>query len=50
MSKIIMALGLFIVAGTVYAACSTHTYISGGRIITCTTCCMTPNNCTTTCF
>ena len=31
-----------------FAACSTHTYILGGRVVTCTTCCF-GGQCTTTC-
>ena len=36
-------------AGTVYAACSTHTIMVNGRMVTCTTCCFN-GNCTTNCF
>lgn len=36
-------------AGSVYAACTTHTYIVNGRMVTCTTCCY-GGNCTTNCF
>jgi len=42
----VMALGF---AGTVYAACTTHTYIINGKMVTCTTCCYN-GNCTTNCF
>lgn len=42
------ALGLaFAVAA--YAACTTTTIYSGGKMITCTTCCYGPN-CTVNCF
>lgn len=36
-------------AGTVYAACTTHSYFINGKMVTCTTCCY-GNNCTTNCF
>ena len=42
-----------LLAGLTFAgaalACSTHTIMSGGRMITCTTCCV-GGNCTTNCF
>jgi hypothetical protein len=51
MRKLIIALATMAVAGSVYAACSTHTIMSGGKIVTCTTCCdMYGRNCNTTCF
>lgn len=50
MKKYLIGIILALSAGVVYAACSTHTYISGGRVVTCTTCCYSPGNCTTTCF
>ena len=31
------------------ASCSTHTYMYGGRMVMCTTCCF-GNNCNTNCF
>lgn len=36
-------------ATAAWAACTTHTYIVNGRMVTCTTCCF-GNNCTTTCL
>jgi hypothetical protein len=36
-------------ANVAYAACSSHTYIVNGKMITCTTCCYY-GNCTTNCF
>ena len=49
MRKLIIALATMAVAGSVYAACTTHTINSGGRIVTCTTCCY-GGSCNTTCF
>lgn len=49
MKKLILAVGGLMVAGTVYAACTTHTYTINGRMTTCTTCCYN-GNCTTTCY
>ena len=49
MKKIIIALTLAASATAVWASCSSHTIMSGGRMVTCTTCCV-GNNCTTTCF
>jgi len=39
---------LFGLAGLAYA-CSTHTYILNGKVVTCTTCCA-GQNCTTNCW
>lgn len=51
MKKILFGLTTLMFAGAVYAACSTHTIMSGGKIVTCTTCCDAyGRNCTTTCF
>ena len=50
MNKILIALALLVVSVTAYAACSTHTIMSGGKIVSCTTCCDSFGNCTTTCF
>ena len=30
--------------------CSTHTLMYQGRMVSCTTCCWSANNCNTTCF
>ena len=38
-------------AAPAWASCSTHTIMSGGRIVTCTTCCSAfGGSCVTTCF
>lgn len=50
MRKFLTAVALMAVAGSVYAACSTHTIMSGGKYVTCTTCCDSWGNCNTTCF
>ena len=51
MRKLIIAVATMAVAGSVYAACTTHTIMSGGKMVTCTTCCdYYGRNCTTTCF
>ena len=49
MNKYIAAIVLAMSATAAYAACTTHTYTSGGRMVTCTTCCY-GNNCNTNCF
>ena len=49
MRKLFVGLGLFLVAGVVYANCVTNTVISGGRMKVCTTCCY-GTNFTTTCM
>ncbi len=49
MKKTLIALWLAAVASAAWAACSTHTYMINGKIVTCTTCCY-GNNCTTNCF
>ena len=43
---VFLALGM---AGPALAACTTHTYVAGGRMLTCTTCCVI-THCTTTCI
>lgn len=50
MKKAIIGAYLIVTSLTVWAACSTHTYIVDGRYVTCTTCCYNSGNCTTTCF
>ena len=50
MRKFLTAVALMAFAGSVYAACSTHTIFSGGKYVTCTTCCDSFGNCNTTCF
>jgi hypothetical protein len=50
MNKILIALVLLVVSATAYAACTTHTVMSGGRTVICTTCCDSRGNCNTTCF
>ena len=49
MKKIIIALTLAASATAVWANCTSHTIMSGGRMVICTTCCV-GSNCTTTCF
>jgi hypothetical protein len=49
MKKALVALLLSATATVVYAQCTTHTINSGGRLVTCTTCCY-GGNCNTTCF
>ena len=49
MKKAIVGLVLSVVATVVYANCTTHTISSGGKFVTCQTCCYY-GNCTTTCF
>lgn len=50
MNKILVGLVLLVISATAYAACTTHTMSSGGRIVTCTTCCDSTGNCNTNCF
>ena len=48
--KAIIAIALALVAGAVYAKCTTQTVVlPSGEIKTCSTCC-TGDNCTTLCF
>jgi len=49
MKKIFMAVIGLTFAGAVYASCTTHTIMSNGKMITCTTCCYA-GSCNTTCF
>lgn len=49
MKKVFVAIAFVATATATWAACTTHTVMSGGRIVTCTTCCV-GNNCTTNCF
>ena len=49
MKKAIIAIALAAAATATWAACTTHTIMQNGRIVTCTTCCV-GSNCTTTCF
>lgn len=49
MKKAIIAIALAAAATATWAACTTHTFMSGGRTVTCTTCCY-GSNCTTNCF
>jgi len=50
MNKILVGLVLLVISATAYAACTTHTMSSGGRIVMCTTCCDNNGNCNTNCF
>jgi hypothetical protein len=49
MKKIAVGVLFSLVAGVAYSACSTHTYMINGRMVTCTTCCF-GGNCNTNCF
>jgi len=49
MKKVFAVIAATLVATSVYAACSTHTYFVNGRVVTCTTCCY-GTNCTTNCY
>lgn len=49
MKKALIAIGLTIAATAAWAACTTHTYIVNGKVVTCMTCCYGNGNCTTTC-
>ena len=49
MKKLIIGAYLVVTSITVWAACTTHTYIIDGKYVTCTTCCY-GSNCTTNCF
>ena len=50
MKRLILALAALLgLSAAAYAACTTHTYIVNGRMMTCTTCC-TGSSCTTTCI
>lgn len=49
MKRFLAALILATTAGAAYAACTTHTFIQGGRMVTCTTCCSF-GHCTTNCI
>jgi hypothetical protein len=46
---LIMGLVLTVHALPVWASCTTHTYMYGGRMVMCTTCCI-GSSCTTNCF
>lgn len=50
MKKIFVGLALLVVSLSAYAACTTHTFMSGGKMVMCTTCCDSLGNCNTTCF
>ncbi len=50
MRKLFVGLGLFLVAGVVYANCVTNTIMKrDGTMTVCTICCYS-GNCTTTCI
>lgn len=49
MKKALAAVAIALVTTGAWAACTTHTIMSGSRIVTCTTCCY-GSNCTTNCF
>lgn len=50
MKKLLLGLVLLGISLTAYAACTTHTYFMGTKIVTCTTCCTETGHCTTSCF
>ena len=49
MKKAIIGVYLATLATLTWASCTTHTIMSNGRIVSCTTCCY-GSNCTTNCF
>jgi hypothetical protein len=49
MKKLFVGICFSLTATLVYASCTTHTIMQGGRMVTCTTCCY-GGNCNTTCF
>ena len=52
MKKIVIGLYLATVASMVWASCTTHTIMSNGKIMVCTTCCYGEGafrSCNTTC-
>ena len=49
MKKALIGIAIALGATAVWASCTTHTIMSGGRIVTCTTCCA-GGSCTTNCF
>jgi hypothetical protein len=49
MKKLMAAVAGLLFTGAAYAACTTHTYMVNGKMLTCTTCCYN-GNCTTSCF
>jgi hypothetical protein len=49
MKKALIGVYLATLATMTWASCTTHTIMSNGRIVSCTTCCY-GSNCTTTCF
>lgn len=49
MKRFLLAASLALTATAAYATCTTHTIFQGGRMVTCSTCCV-GNNCTTTCW
>ena len=49
MKKVFIGICFATVATMTWAACTTHTIIQNGRMVTCTTCCV-GSSCTTTCF
>lgn len=49
MKKALIGVYLATLATMTWASCTTHTIMSNGRMITCTTCCY-GGNCSTNCF
>jgi hypothetical protein len=53
MKKALIGIYLATIASMVWASCTTHTIMSGGKMVTCTTCCYGDGpyrSCNTTCF
>ena len=50
MNKILLGLVLLVISVTAYAACTTHTIMTNGTTMICTTCCDSLGNCSTNCF
>lgn len=49
MKKFLAAITIALVTTGAWASCTTHTITSGGRMVTCTTCCYF-GNCSTNCY
>lgn len=50
MKKALIGVWIAVTTTMVWANCTTHTIMSNGKIVTCTTCCYMGGSCTTTCF
>jgi hypothetical protein len=49
MKRFLVAAALALTATAAYATCTTHTFMQGGRMVICTTCCSF-GHCTTNCI